>query len=117
MYTLDSTIDVNFIIPPGSSVTQADYDVAVLRPVSGRSYTDSGLTTFTAPTATVQGLGKYNILLNEPGRYRFTLSIGTEGSYQEFSQIEIFVVDKTSFVSAQASSVQTALIFNVVVLP
>ena len=117
MYALNSTVSVEFIIPPTATVpVQSDLDVVVLRPVSGRTYTDSALTSYVAPTYSEQGKGTYSVVLDEAGRYRFTLSTGVSGQYQEISQVEIFVVDKSSISAAIANSIQTSITCPIVVI-
>ena len=119
MYSLSSVVDIEFVIPINSSVVLADYDLAILWPVTGRIYYESALTSFIAPFTDgdgvdQQGKGTYNLLLSEAGRYRFTLSTGVEGAYQELSQIEIFVVDKANISAAITNSIQTTVICPVV---
>ena len=117
MYEINSTVEVEFVLQPAvTALPQTDYDVVVVQPVSGRVYTDSALTTYVAPTPTEQGRGTYSVLLSEAGRYRFTLSTGVGWLYQELSQVEIFVVDKTSITTAVTNSIQTTIACAVVVL-
>jgi len=102
VYLLNSTVTVEFILPPNvAPPAQSTLDVVILQPDKIRTYTDdiSTLTnpTYTAPTVDTQGKATFDYIVNQIGRYRFTLSTGVEGSYTELAQIEIFVVNAKIF--------------------
>lgn len=92
-YVLNTTVTVEFILQPSATPpAQADYDMIVITPAGSYSYTDSALTTYTAPTATAQGKGTFDILVNELGKWEIKLVTGTGAIYQEISEIEIYIV-------------------------
>jgi hypothetical protein len=107
VYVINNQVDVEFVLDPNDSpLIITDFDIAILKPDGTRTYTDSGLTSYTAPTATVQGWGMTQHTPDQLGRWRYTFSTGTEGNYVEYSTIEIFVVAGDFAITNQTSMVR-----------
>ncbi len=78
IYAKDSTVTfVWTIAPTGSPPVKADFDIEVILPGGAGTYDNDGITTFVAPTATVQGSATFDLTLALKGLYQITLSIGT----------------------------------------
>jgi hypothetical protein len=105
MYILNTQVNIEFItLPNASPPAKANFDIAVLSPNGTRTYTNNGLTSYVAATITEQGWGMTEFTPDQAGRWRFVFSTGAEGSYEEHSAIEIFVVPGT-FIPVSTTSV------------
>jgi hypothetical protein len=84
---------MNFVLPVSATPpAQSTYDIMVKTPAGVVTYTDSNLLTYVAPTATVQGSATYEHLLDEEGRWEFSLTSGTDASYTVVSKILIYAM-------------------------
>jgi len=93
-HILDTTVVVTWILAVnGSPPVEADYDVLISKPDGTTEYIESGLTSHTAPTATEQGEGTYDALVDQLGLWVFQLNDGTSASFTAYSTHEIYVVD------------------------
>jgi len=92
-YAKDSTITITWYInPTGAPPVKADFDITLVAPNGVAAYTDDGITTYVAPTATVQGIVTYDLTLADVGLYQATLSIGTNAVHVVNAHREIFSV-------------------------
>lgn len=93
MFILNTTVTVNFVLPPAATPpAEADYDILITAPDGTVTYTDSGLTTYVAPTATAPGSATFNKLVDQLGKWELSLSIGTGTAYTLQSQAQIYVI-------------------------
>lgn len=93
-YLINTTITVCWVIEPTNNpLPEADYDVYVIKPDKTASYTNDGLTSYTAPTATVQGQATYDVVADQIGLWQVRLNIGTELKYVHHSEIQLYIVD------------------------
>lgn len=94
MHVINTTSTIRFAIQPnGSPPAQSEYDVEVKKPDGTIEYTDNGLATYTAPTATTQGNGTFDQLFDMTGRWVFSMHIGLFGDNSIVSEVELYVVD------------------------
>lgn len=109
MYINNTTVTVNFVLSvTASPPAQSTYDLIVKTPSGVITYTDSDLLTYVAPTATTQGSATYAHLLDEEGRWEFSLTSGTDAAYTVLSKILIYsmtpvVAENTITVEKQAT--------------
>jgi len=115
MYINNTTVTVNFVLAPSAlPPAQSTYDLLVKTPAGVVTYTDSGLLTYVAPTATAQGSATYAHLLNEEGRWEFSLTSGTDACFTVISKILLYSMTPVVFGSTQTVNKQ-ALVANFVI--
>lgn len=96
-FILNTTITVCWSLDPTASpLVIGDYDVYVIKPDGSATYTDGGLTSYTAPTATLQGIATYDLSINQIGRWETRLAVGTNLVYVENSAQQVYVIDPPS---------------------
>ena len=92
-YSKDSTLTFEWVIRPNASPpAKADLDIKLQLPDRSTTYTNDGVLTYVAPTATAQGSATYELTPTVVGRYQVTLSIGGDTEYIVKSFREIYVV-------------------------
>lgn len=92
--------------PTDTPLVKADFDVLLQLPDGTETYTDDGITTYVAPTATAQGKVTFNHTVTTLGRYRATLTVGGSTSYTQQAVREIYVVNPPAGVLS-AGTVET----------
>lgn len=98
---LNETVTFCWQIPPATAApSKADWDVLVHKPDGSSAYTDDGITTYVAPTATTQGQATFDLLINQLGRWQVTLAEGTNTLHVIQAFREIYVVAPPSYVIA-----------------
>jgi hypothetical protein len=80
------------ILPTGSPPLKPDFDIKVILSSNTSTYTNDGVTTYIAPTATTQGLVTYDLYLAQIGRYIVRLTTGVAGSFVVEAERTIFSV-------------------------
>ena len=89
------------------TLVKADFDILLSKPDGSATYTNDGLTTFTAPTPTSNGEATFDLLVDQLGRYQVTLSIGASDDYLVKALREVFIVDPPAYVSAGTAAKTT----------
>ena len=89
------------------TLVKADFDILLSKPDGSATYTNDGLTTFTAPTPTSNGEATFDLLVDQLGRYQVTLSIGASDDYLVKALREVFIVDPPAYVSAGTTAKTT----------
>lgn len=93
MYLINTTVTVSWVLQPtGSPLAQTDYDVLVTPPNKSATYTDDGLTSYTAPSATAQGGATLDLLLDTAGLWTVRLADGTNTAYNHQTVRYIYCV-------------------------
>lgn len=105
IHAKDSTVTFTWIISPTASPpVKADFDINLINPNGTATYVDDGITTYIAPTATVQGEATYDLTLANVGLYKVSLSIGTDAVNIISAHREIYSVILPSVVTAGPSA-------------
>lgn len=103
IHVINSTLTFCWAINPTDDVpVKADFDIILHKPDGSSTYTDDGVTTYTAPTSTDQGQVTYDLLVDQVGRYQVTLSIGSSTVFIVKSFREVFIVDLPTYVASGA---------------
>jgi len=98
-HLINTTITFEWIIQPNAApLVKADFDVALTLPSGVSTYTDDGVLTYVAPTATTQGKITYELTPICVGRHQATLSDGTNLAHIVQAYREIYVVDVPGYV-------------------
>ncbi len=93
IFAKDSVVTFQWhIAPTGSPPVQSDFDIELILPNGATTYSDNGLSSFVAPTSTVQGLATFNLTLALTGLYQVTLSIGTNAVHVIQAERKIYSV-------------------------
>lgn len=104
MHVINTTTTIRFVIPVNDTPPdQSTYDVEVKKPDGTIVYTDNGLTSYTAPTATTQGNGTFDQLFDMSGRWVFSMHSGVSGDNTILSEIELYVIDLPAVALASSS--------------
>ena len=100
----DSTVTFKWSIAPNASPpVKADFDINLVLPNGTATYVDDGITTYVAPTATLQGEATYNLVLAVTGLYQVTLSTGTAAVHILSAHREIYsVIPPASVITGRA---------------
>jgi len=92
MYIVGNEITVTFVLPPQDPVpVEADFDVQFVPSTLEASYTNAGVTSFTAPTTTVAGLLTYAFTPASLGLFHLFISTGTADSYEVLAESRFWV--------------------------
>jgi len=95
----DSTIIFTWgIAPTTSPLVKADYDITLVLPTGVSTYTDDGVTTYVAPTATASGSVTYNLTPALLGLYEVTLSTGDSDDHIIQAYRRVYVVTTPSYI-------------------
>ena len=86
------------IDPAAVPLVKSDFDITLALPDGTSTYTDDGVLTYTAPTATAQGKVTYQLTPICVGRHQVTLSEGTNTAHIVQAKRDIYVVDVPDYV-------------------
>lgn len=99
-YLINSTITFEWNIDPNTvPLVKADFDITLTVPDGTSTYTDDGVLTYVAPTATTQGKVTYALTPICVGRHQVTLSEGTNTAHIVQAKRDIYVVDVPAYVT------------------
>lgn len=103
-----SIVTFKWAIPPtGSPLLKTDFDIELITPSNTAIYTNDGVTTYIAPTATTKGLVTYNLALTQVGRYVVKLTTGVASSFVSQAARTVFSVVVPEYVLNGADAVNT----------
>ena len=98
MYLVNNKIQLTWFVPPTATVyTSADFDITVIDQAESATYSDGGLTDFTAPTATTGGQLIFEFTPNVAGFWTVILSTGTGAAYTEYDVKRFYVFPAAYF--------------------
>ena len=84
----------------GSPPLKSDFDIHLVTPSDAGTYTNDGVTTYIAPTATQQGQVTFNFTPTVVGRHVVTLSVGTDAVFIVNAERKVYIVDPPAHVFA-----------------
>ncbi len=92
-YAVDSTVKFSWAIrPTDTPPVKADFDIILIRPNGNASFSNDGITTYIAPTATTSGIATYNLNLNVTGLFQVSLAVGTPNVHIVQAHRDIYAV-------------------------
>lgn len=104
IYVKDDVLTFCWVIrPTDTPLVKTDFDILLRKPDNSESYTDDGVTTYVAPTSTVQGTVTYDLTVDQLGRWQVTLSVGDDDDFIVECFREIYVVDLPAAVVAKTT--------------
>jgi hypothetical protein len=101
IHVINTTLTFCWAVPVNViPLVKADFDIRLTLPDGTVTYTDDGVTTYTAPTATTQGEVTYDLAVGtNVGRHIVELMVGTSLAHVLQAQRRIYIVNPPSYIS------------------
>lgn len=99
-HAINTTLTFTWAIRPlPDPPVKADFDIILILPDGTTTYTNDGITTYVAPTATAQGTVTYDLAVTSVGLHQVTLSIGENNDFVVHARREVYIVDPPSYIT------------------
>lgn len=96
---VNTVITVRWSLSPNATPPlKTDFDIHLLTPANVGTYTDDGITTYIAPTATARGLATYTFTPTQLGKYEITLSTGIASDFIVDAHKKLYIVNPPAHV-------------------